>query len=296
MVIVVGPTASGKSGLAVELSQKLAAPIINADSRQVYAELNVGVAKPTPAQLAAAPHQLVGHRSIHAPYSAGRWSREAAAALAAHFQSHPGGFAIVSGGSGLHIKLLVDGVPPMPAVPNHVREQYEQLLAKHGIEHLQQLLLQDDPAYYQEVALDNPRRLVRALSVIAASGRRFSELRAQPAHPLPYRTVWIKLDPDTEVLYPRINARVDTMIAAGLEQEARQLYSFRHLEALQTIGYRELFEFFDGTISFAEAQELIKRNTRHYARRQRTWNRRLPGLTLAAPDVDAVLAYIRSSS
>lgn len=297
VIVLVGPTASGKSSLAVELSQKLAAPIINADSRQVYRELNIGVAKPTSLELSSAQHLLIGYTSIHEPYSAGRWANDAKKALETSFaKANNYSYCIISGGSGLHIKALVEGIPEMPNVREGIREHFQEIFETKGIATLQQELSLRDPAYYEIVDLNNAHRLMRALCVIESSGRTFTELRAAPRHPLPYEVQWIVLDPDRELLYQRINSRVDQMIHDGLEEEAKSLVSFAHLDALKTIGYQEWWPYFEGKATKEETLELIKQNTRHYARRQSTWNRKIEGLRLASSDIEAVLTFLKEKT
>ena len=297
VVVIAGPTASGKSSLAVQLSLKLGAHVLNADSRQVYRELNAGVAKPTAEELAAVPHHLVGHVSIHDPYSAGRWAAEARQLLAGGRADAPGvagaTWWVISGGSGLHVRALVDGIPDMPQVPSETRERWTHVLAKAGLPALQAALRERDPEYAAVVDLANPHRLLRALSVMEASGETFTALRARPASPLPYRVQWLVIDPDRTLLYQRINARVERMLAGGLEEEARTLLPYRDLDALQTIGYREWWPYFDGTSSREEVVAAIKQSTRHYARRQLTWNRKLSGARLAEPDADAALSALK---
>ena len=288
MIVVAGPTASGKTGLAIELSRALDAPILSADSRQVYRELNIGVAKPTPEELAAAEHHLISYVSVDEPYSAGRWARDAERTLELCFADHD--TCIIAGGSGLHVRALLEGIPDMPTVPAETRAHYTALFEAEGLAPLQAELRARDPEYATVVDMANPHRLQRALAVIAASGQTFTSLRARPHAPLPYRTHWALLDPDREALYARIDARAEAMFAAGLVEEARGLSPKRHLDALQTIGYRELWPHVDGNASRAEALAAVQRATRHYARRQLTWNRRLTGLRIAAPDTDAVLA------
>ena len=296
IIVLVGPTASGKSSLAVELSQKLAAPIVNADSRQVYKELNIGVAKPSPLQLSLAPHLLVGYTTIHEHYSAGQWARDARKVLETSFaKAHPAStssYCIISGGSGLHVKALVEGIPEMPPVKEGVREHYQQIFENQGIDALQQELVQRDEDYFRLVDANNAHRLMRALCVIESSGKTFTELRAQPRNPLPYHVTWVVLDPEREALYKRINSRVDDMILAGLEKEAQDLRAFAHLDALKTIGYQEWWPFFDGIASKEDTIALIKQNTRHYARRQSTWNRKIDGLRLTTPELQPILDFL----
>ena len=290
IIVIAGPTASGKTRLAVALAQRLGAPILSADSRQVYRELDIGVAKPTAAELAAAEHHLISYVSVDEDYSAGRWARDATATLELLFELHD--VCIVAGGSGLHVRALLEGIPDMPAVPEDTRARYEDLYRRRGIASLQDLLRERDPAYAAVVDLANPHRLQRALAAMDASGETFTALRARPHHPLPYRADWVVLEPDRETLYAQIDRRVERMFAAGLVEEARGLSPKRHLDALQTIGYREVWPLLDGEVDEAAAVSAVQRATRRYARRQMTWNRRLGGLRLDGPDADAVLAHL----
>jgi len=300
IIVISGPTASGKSQLAVELSLKLNAQILSADSRQVYIELNIGVAKPTPEQLQAAPHHLVSYVSIHDKYSAGHWARDAKKVIKASFSdigssgSHDNiETLVIAGGSGLHVQALLEGIPSMPEVPAEIRAAYLQKFERDGLSGLQAELREKDPAYYGIVDQQNAHRLQRALCAIEASGKTFTALRNAPRSPLPYPVTWVILDPNREELYERINARVDEMIHSGLEEEARSFFAHRDLDALQTIGYREWWPYFEGNCSREDAIAKLKQASRQYARRQLTWNRRLEGLRLVTPQADAVLTYLK---
>lgn len=253
----------------------------------MYRELDIGVAKPTPAQLAAADHHLISYVGINEAYSAGHWARDAADTLARVFERHD--FAIVAGGSGLHVRALLEGIPDMPPVPPGVRAHYAAVLARDGLSALQEELRRKDPAYAATADMANPRRIQRALEVLAAGGETFTELRARPREPLPYRSDWVVLDPERDGLSARIDERVRDMFSRGLVDEARGLSPKRHLDALQTIGYRELWPHVDGEASRAEAIAAVQRATRRYARRQATWNRRLQGLRLREPNAERVL-------
>ncbi len=291
MVVVAGPTASGKTALAIALSQELDAPIISADSRQVYRELDIGVAKPTAAQLAAAEHHLIGYVGIAEPYSAGRWARDARATLERCFAERR--TCIIAGGAGLHVQALLDGLPEMPSVAPEIRGHYDELYRDKGLVALQLELTNRDPAYAKTVDLLNPHRLLRALAAMEASGTTFTALRARPREPLPYRQEWVILEPHRKELYARIDRRVLDMMDAGLLDEARGLYAQRHLDALQTIGYRELWPVLEGQIELSKAIQQIQQASRQYARRQTTWNKKLDGLRLVSPDPSAALAYLR---
>lgn len=298
VVVVAGPTASGKSGLAAKLAERLGGFVVNADSRQVYAELELGVAKPTPAERARATHYLVGYRRLEDVCSAGAWAREARAVIGAGIaerrsERNPSPTAVVVGGTGLYVRTLVEGIPEMPRVDPLVAERLEGRLAREGLAPLLRELDLLDPEYGARVDRRNGRRVTRALAVMAAArGSTFTELRARRGPPLGFGVVYLILEPDRDRLYARIEDRVEAMVAAGLEDEARRLYPRRHLRALDAIGYQEWWPTFEGERSRDEAVALIKQATRNYARRQLTWNRQLSGLRLPVPDLDAALAYL----
>ena len=301
VVVIAGPTASGKTGLAAKLAARLGGFVVNADSRQVYAELDVGVAKPTAAELALAPHALVGYRTLDDVCSAGAWARDAREAIEAGFaarrpQRPPNPTAVVAGGTGLYVDALVRGMPDMPAVDPGVVRELQGRLDAGELPALLAELERLDPAYHAAVDRANGARVVRALAVMrAGGGTTFTALRARPRATLPYPVRYVVLDPDRERLYARIEARVDAMVADGLEAEARSLYPRRHLRPVQTIGYREWWPYVAGEATREEAIAEVKRATRHYARRQLTWNRKLPGLRLPHPDVEAVLTYLAAA-
>jgi len=295
LIVISGPTASGKSQLAVELSLKLDAHILSADSRQVYKELDIGVAKPTKAQLDAVQHHLVSYVSIHDKYSAGHWARDAKKVIGSCFgESLNLETLIIAGGSGLHVQALLEGIPQMPEVSPDIRKAYQEKFTKGGIAVLQEELKRRDEAYFAIVDQQNAHRLQRALCAIEASGKTFTELRNAPRSPLPYATTWIILDPEREKLYHRINDRVEEMITTGLEEEVKGLFPYRQLDALQTIGYREWWPYFEGLSDRKSCIEKIKQASRQYARRQLTWNRRLEGLRIDNPDSNAVLRHLKA--
>lgn len=272
LVVVLGPTGSGKTDLAVALAQHLSCEIISTDSRQFYKGMAIGTAQPSADQLATVPHHFIADRSPEQELSAGAYEREALARLEQLFERHD--VVIAVGGSGLYIDALCNGFDELPCDTAHIRAELMQRLADEGLESLSQQLAQLDPDYYQVVDRHNPARIVRALEVCLASGRPYSEQRTATKRPRPFDILRIGIEWPREELYERINRRVDMMIEEGLEAEARSVYHLRHLSSLQTVGYREMFDYFDGTISREEAIELIKRNSRRYAKRQMTWFRR----------------------
>ncbi len=274
LIVVAGPTASGKTSTAIQLAQYFDTEIISADSRQFYREMSIGTAKQRPEELSAAPHHFVNHLSIFdAPYSVGDFEREAIQLLNHQFQTKDS--MIVCGGSGLFIKAITDGLDDFPDVPEAIRTRLETQFQEQGIEFLQARLQAKDPAYFTKVDQLNPRRLIRALEVIETSGQTYSSFLGKKKASRNFKTIFVQLDWQREELYARINQRVDLMFEAGLLEEAKSLFQHRHINALNTVGYQELFDFFDGKTDLATAKSLIKRNSRRYAKRQLTWLRKV---------------------
>ncbi len=294
LIIVGGATASGKTGFAIRLAQHFQTEIISLDSRQFFEEMHIGTAKPTAAELAAAPHHFVGHISIQQAYSVGDFVREALARLDRLFKDYD--IVIASGGSGLYIKALCEGLDEFPDVPQHIKDEVAALYDSAGLSALQVELERLDPVYFAVVDRQNPHRLMRAISVCRASGLPFSSFQTKSQVKRNFTPIYLQMHWPRREQYDRINRRVDLMIEAGQVQEARQLYSFKNLTALQTVGYKELFEYIEDKISLPESIEKIKRNSRRYAKRQLTWMRR-DGFWkhLHPTEWDLALAYIRQS-
>lgn len=292
LLVVAGPTASGKTSLAIQLAQHYKTIILSGDARQFYQEMSIGTAKPTPEELAAAPHYLVDQLSIHDTYNVGDFERAALALLQTHYQTHHN--AILVGGSGLYIKALCEGLDDYPSVPPEVRDELVRVWETQGVQALQQELATSDPTYHAQVDLQNPHRLIRALEICRHTGQPFSSFRNQPKPPRPFQTTTLAIRWERPALYARINQRVDQMIQAGLVEEARSLYSHRALNALQTVGYQELFAHFDGTIDLPTAIELIKRNSRRYAKRQLTWLRKDASIHWVEPEtsIEEIVAWL----
>ena len=293
LVVVVGPTGSGKSALAVKLATHLHAPIISTDSRQVFRGMPIGTAQPTADELAAAKHYFIADRDVEDDFNCGKYEVEALMLLEQLFSENE--YVVAVGGSGLYVQALCDGMDDLPDADQKLRESLKRRLEDEGLESLVAELRVLDPKYAEEVDLCNPARVMRALEVCLTTGRPYSEQRKGVAVERPFNIIKIGTDMPRDVLYDRINRRVDMMVADGLEQEARRMYPKRHLNALQTVGYRELFEYFDGNISFDEAVELVKRNSRRYAKRQLTWFRRDEQTAWFDPDdLETILAHIES--
>lgn len=272
LLVIGGPTASGKTAAALKVARMLGTEIISADSRQVYRELSIGTAKPTEEELAAVPHHLIGHRSVTHPYSAGQYEKEALKVLNHLFERNQ--VVVLCGGSGLYIKAVCEGLDNLPPVDDSAREYASQIYQEGGLTALQQAVQKADPVYYSQADTHNPHRLLRALSFYQQTGQPLTEWQTGMPRQRSFRPVYLQLDMERTQLYDRINSRVDQMLAQGLEEEARKLFEWRHLPALQTVGYQELFDCFEGKTDRAEAIRLIKRNSRRYAKRQLTWFRR----------------------
>ena len=271
IIVIGGPTASGKTGLAIEVAQQFDTEIVSADSRQFYREMRIGNARPDEHELAAVPHHFVADRSLHTPLSAGRFAAEALERLEVIFQRNP--VAVLVGGSGLYLRALCEGLDEFPEVTEEARTQVQRLFEAQGVSGLQQELAQLDPNYFGIVDQQNPRRLERALQVCYSSNKPYSSfLGNRPERPFTchyFRKEWPRPE-----LYERINLRVDQMVSAGLESEASSLLPYRHLPVLQTVGYQEWWPYFNGEYSRDRAIELVKQNSRRYAKRQETWFRK----------------------
>ena len=272
LLYVAGPTASGKTSLAIALAQHFDTEIISCDSRQFYKEMSIGTAVPDSEELAAVKHHFIQQRSIHQPYSIGAFQREALDSLKTLFKTKD--TVILVGGSGLYADALIDGLDHFPEVDPAFREQLNKQLEHDGIEALATRLKDIDPAYHQKVDLGNPHRLIRALEICLSSGLPYSSFLGNKKAPTFFKSQKIILQWDRSILYERINKRVDQMVAAGLEAEAQSLYPNKDVNALQTVGYREWFAHFDGISDRTTTLEEIKKNTRRYAKRQTTWFKR----------------------
>ncbi len=269
LICVVGATAIGKTALAVSLAKHFKTEIISADSRQFFKEMTIGTAVPSAEELAAAPHHFIQNRSIFEDYSVGDFEREALKTLDTLFGKHSK--VIMVGGSGLYIDAVVKGLDFFPEVSGEIRHELNLELIEKGIESLQKELERVDPEYYTKVDIYNPHRLIRALEIYRASGKRYSSFLNQPSANRNFETLFIGIAADRDIIYDRINRRVEQMFDHGLLEEARALYPHKKQNALQTVGYREMFSYFDGKLREDEAREEIKKNTRRFAKRQQTW-------------------------
>ena len=293
LLVIAGPTAVGKTSTGIALAQHFNTEIISADSRQVYAEMNIGTAKPSKEELGAIPHHLVGHVSIHKEYNAGIYENEGLACLNTLFEKHD--IVVMVGGSGLYIDAVCSGFDPLPDVSPELRDQLKQTHAEQGIEALQKQLQSLDPEYYKQVDTQNPARLMRAIEVCLTSGKPYSQLRSEQAKQRPFNTIMLALNLPRETLYAQINKRVDKMLEQGLIKEAQALHPLKHLKALQTVGYSELFDHFDGKFALEDTINLIKQNTRRYAKRQLTWFRRYENIQWFTPNqIPEMIAHINT--
>ncbi|GAB3262656.1 tRNA (adenosine(37)-N6)-dimethylallyltransferase MiaA [Larkinella harenae] len=274
LIVVAGPTAVGKTSLCVRLAHDLQTDVVSADSRQLYQELNIGTAKPTPEEMQGVRHYFIDSHSVLSPLSAGQYEREALTVLEHLFQQKD--HVILSGGTGLYINAVCFGLDDVPQADPALRTELMNRLATEGLEPLQQQLRQLDPVYAKTADLQNTQRVIRALEVILSSGKPYSSFRRQDsASPVarPFQTLFIALDRPRDELYDRIDQRMDAMLAHGLVDEARALLPHRALTALQTVGYKEVFGYLDGEYDYEEMIRLLKRNSRRYAKRQLTWFR-----------------------
>jgi len=291
-IIIAGPTAVGKTAVALHLAQLFSTTIISSDSRQCYRELNIGVAKPEPAELEAIHHDFINSHSIHESVNAADFEKYALTSVGKIFQKSD--VAIMVGGTGLYIKAFCEGLDKIPEVPAAIREQIIQNYETNGIDWLSQMLQQKDAAYAAQGNMQNPQRMMRALEIISFTGNSILSYQTHQKEKRDFNIIKIGLELPRPELYERINSRVDKMIADGLIQEASTLQSYQHLNALQTVGYSELFDYFNGKISKEKAIEMIKQNTRHYAKRQLTWFKKDDSINWLEPDESIVKNWVLS--
>ena len=272
LICIVGPTAIGKTALSIEVAQAFKTEIISADSRQFYKEMKIGTAVPSPEELNAITHHFIQNKSIFNHFNVGDFEKEALQKLEELFKKKR--VVLMVGGSGLYINAVVKGLDVFPEVAPGIREQLNQELALYGLETLQKELAKTDLVYFKKADIHNPHRIIRALEIIRSSGKPYSSFLKNNKNKRPFETQFIGLTADRDILYGRINDRVDHMIASGLAEEAKSLENNKDLIALQTVGYKELFEFFDGNTTREKAIEEIKKNSRRFAKRQGTWFRK----------------------
>jgi tRNA dimethylallyltransferase len=288
LIVIEGPTAVGKTALAINVARHFQTEIISADSRQFYREMSIGTAKPTQEELGAVKHHFINSHSINESFSVGDFEKDGLSILDSIFLKS--NVAVMAGGSGLYIQAICEGFDELPSADTQTRDALNRQLDEEGIIYLQEKLKLADPIYYNTIDLNNPQRIIRALEVFESTGTPFSKYRIANFTPRPFRIIKIGLNLPRELLYERINLRVDEMIQQGLIEEARSLLPHRHLNALNTVGYKELFDYFDNKISLDQSISLIKQNTRRFAKRQLTWFRRDGEVTWFEPtDIASII-------
>nr|WP_052444500.1 tRNA (adenosine(37)-N6)-dimethylallyltransferase MiaA [Flammeovirga sp. OC4] len=293
LVVVVGPTAVGKTDFCVELARALSTEIVYADSRQFFKEMQIGTARPTEDEMQEIPHHFVGHLSIEQEYSFGHYEKDTLQLLEQLFQKHK--YVILSGGSGMYVDAICNGIDPMPTSDPKVREALNARYKKEGIQPLLEELEQKDPVYYHQVDRANYQRVIRALEVIAITGKKYSDQRGQYKAERPFKIVKIGLNRDRQELYDRINLRMDIMLNNGLLKEVESLFPHKDKNALQTVGYKEIFDFWDGKQDWDTTVELLKRNSRRYAKKQLSWFKRDESTHWVNPSqLEDVIKYIHS--
>ncbi len=291
LVVVVGPTAIGKTALAIELAKTYQTEIISADSRQFFREMNIGTAKPSLEELAMAPHHFINSHSVETLFSTGDFEMAALKLIENLFEIH--NVLIMVGGSGLYIDAICKGLDEMPEIDLNIREQLNQQFAIEGIEKIRLQLAYLDPEYFEKVDQSNPQRMIRGLEVVLSTGKKLSSFLTSSKKERPFNIVKIGLNTDRALLYERINHRVDVMMEAGLLQEVESLLPYRSYNALNTVGYSEIFGFLDGKTDLISAVAMIKQNTRRFAKRQLTWFRRDADTSWFAPnETEKIRSYL----
>lgn len=291
LLVLTGPTGVGKTELSLQLAEHYGAPIISADSRQFYRDIPIGTAAPTAEQLARVKHYFVGQLALTDYYSASCYEEEVLRLLDTLFQEHA--YVLLTGGSMMYIDAVCKGIDEIPTITDEVRREVLEHYHRMGLEALCEELRERDPVYYGEVDLKNHKRVIHAIEICRQTGGRYSDLRTRQVKQRPFRIVKIGLIRPREELFDRIARRTEQMMADGLLDEARRVYPLRHLNSLNTVGYKELFAYFDGTITLDQAIEKIKRNTRVYSKKQVTWYKKDPDMHWFSPDdKEAIIEYI----
>lgn len=292
LISIVGPTAIGKTALSIKLAQHFNTEIISADSRQFYKEMNIGTAVPSAEELSAVNHHFIQHKSIKDIYTVGDFERDAISAIKDIHQNNP--VAVMVGGSGLYVKAVTKGLDDFPDVDANIRIELNKRFEDIGIESLQNQLKELDPVAYKIIAIDNPQRLVRALEICIGTGKPYSSFLTNPEKKRQFKTISIGLKAERQTIYDRINQRVDIMIENGLLEEAKSLLPYKNLNALNTVGYKELFQYFEGNSALDFAISEIKKNTRRFAKRQLTWFKKDASIAWFdfETDVNKIISYI----
>ena len=295
LLIIIGPTGIGKTDLSIQLASHWKTDIISCDSRQMYREMKIGTAAPSPEQLAAIPHHFIGNLSIYDYYNVSHYETDVLKLLGQMYQTS--NLVILAGGSGLYLDAVLYGMDDIPDPDPALREQLTNRIKQQGVKELAEELKVIDPEYYAEVDINNPKRVLRGLEVWYTTGQKFSSYRIRKDNTRPFTPIFVNLEMPREDLYERINHRIDLMVLEGLKEEAQSLYPLKGLNALNTVGYKEWFGHFDGLYSENEAIRLIKRNSRHYAKRQITWNKKYNGRLNANPEsVNEIIEWVNSQT
>jgi len=293
LIVLLGPTAVGKTDISIELARHFGCEIISADSRQFYREMKIGIAAPSDHQLAEIKHHFIGFISVRDYYSSSLFERDVLKLLPGLFSRNK--IVLMTGGSGLYIDAVCKGIDDIPDVDQEIREKYTRKYKEEGIEVLRMTLRLLDPVYYEKVDLRNPKRIIRALEICESTGRPYSTFLTEKEHTRDFKIIKTGISRPREELFQRINQRVDQMMKNGLDDEAGKLYPFKDLNALNTVGYKELFDYFDSKITREKAVELIKRNTRRFAKRQMTWWNKDPEIEwFGAEEIVKIINYIGS--
>ena len=277
LISIIGSTGIGKTKLAIEMAKHIGTEIISCDSRQFFKEMKIGTATPTDEELAQAKHHFIGHLSVQDYYSIGQYEEDALEKIEEIFEKND--FAVLVGGSMMYEKAVVEGLNDLPEANAENLEKLQKILDEEGLEKLQEILKNLDEEYYNVVHKENPRRLLRAIDVIWQTGRKYSEIIAEPKHKRDFKVVRIGITAPREIMYERINLRVDNMLEKGLIDEVKSLTKYQNFVPLQTVGYTEIFKYLEGTWDLDFAIEEIKKNSRRYAKRQETWNRKVENVT-----------------
>lgn len=295
LVVITGPTGSGKTDLSIKLASRLGCDIISADSRQLFRDIPIGTAAPSAAELAAVHHHFVGTLALDEYYSAARYEEDVMALLPAMWEKSP--YAVMCGGSMMYVDAVTRGIDDLPTVSDSVRRHVMELYQREGIEGIRATLRNIDPGYLAIADLANHRRLIHAIEISLEAGQPYSSLRTGAVKERPFNAVKMMIDHPREELFDRINRRVDAMVDAGFIEEARKVYPLRHLNSLNTVGYKEMFAFFDGTMDLDTAIARMKKNTRVYAKKQLTWLKRDPEVIRLNPDnaLNEALDYLKIS-
>jgi tRNA dimethylallyltransferase len=293
LIVIGGPTAVGKTTLAIQLAQYFKTEIVSADARQFYKKMDIGTAKPSLEELSSAKHHFIDCLEIDQEYTAGRFENDALQTISAIHSKNQ--YAILVGGSGLFIKAVCSGLDDIPTIDPTIRETLNKEFQDYGLQPLVNKLKQLDIDYYNIVDRQNSQRVIRALEVCIGTNKPYSSFRHGRVKSRPFHTIKIGLELPREILYDRINARVDAMLAQGLEQEVKNLYPYRHLNSLKTVGYQELIDYFDGIITKEDAINMIKQNSRRFAKRQMTWFKKDTEFTWFSPfEFEKIVAFILS--